>query len=110
MNCSGPQTEERAKMISDLPSLARGIRRIAAMFSLVPLMAAAGAGRRPVVCVDPGHPSEIHNGMELLNGTTETHCNWVVAIRLKKLLDEAGYRVVMTKRRENEFVKNGRRA
>jgi N-acetylmuramoyl-L-alanine amidase len=65
---------------------------------------------RPVICIDPGHPSEIGDGYVKQNGTTETHINWVVAQRLRPLLEEAGYHVVMTKQREAEAVKNVRRA
>jgi N-acetylmuramoyl-L-alanine amidase len=65
---------------------------------------------RPVVCIDPGHPSEIGDGYVKQNGTTETHINWVVAQKLKPLLEEAGYRVVMTKQQEGEAVRNVRRA
>src|ERR1051326_938015 len=26
-----------------------------------------------VICIDPGHPSEVNNGFAVQNGTTETH-------------------------------------
>lgn len=65
---------------------------------------------RPVICIDPGHPSEVNSGKTVQNGTTETHIDWVVAVRLKKLLEAQGYRVVMTKSSEDELVKNKARA
>lgn len=63
-----------------------------------------------VICIDPGHPSEIGDGLVVQNGTTENHCNWVVALALKERLERDGYRVVMTKRAERERVTNRRRA
>jgi len=42
-------------------------------------------GEPPVVCIDPGHPSEVNSGMTVQNGTTETHIDWVVAQQLQKL-------------------------
>ena len=63
-----------------------------------------------VICVDPGHPSEINSGYTVQNGTTETRMNWVIALQLKRLLTQAGYRVVMTKQSERELVTNRRRA
>ena len=64
----------------------------------------------PVVCIDPGHPSEVNSGLTVQNGTTETHIDWVVAVRLRKLLQEKGCRVVMTKSSEAQMVKNKDRA
>lgn len=64
----------------------------------------------PVVVIDPGHPSEVAAGNVVLNGTTETHTNWVVAQRLAPLLRSRGYRVRMTKSREDEVVTNVDRA
>src|SRR4051812_15378593 len=32
---------------------------------------------RPIVVVDPGHPSEVSSGAELQNGTTEVHTAWL---------------------------------
>src|SRR5205814_582245 len=98
------------KVRSDIRELVVYWGSVPAIFLAMLAPAAHATSHRPIICIDPGHPSEIHDGMQLQNGTTETHCNWVVAERLKKLLADAGYRVVMTKRRENEFVKNVRRA
>lgn len=67
-------------------------------------------GAKPVICLDPGHPSEINDGYQKQNGTTETHVCWVIAQRLRALLSKDGYRVVLTKLRENQLVRNVRRA
>jgi N-acetylmuramoyl-L-alanine amidase len=67
-------------------------------------------GTPPVICIDPGHPSEVNSGYAVQNGTTETHINWVVAVKLKRLLKERNYKVVMTKSSETQLVKNKARA
>ena len=65
----------------------------------------------PVVCIDPGHPSETSAGTVSRDGTlTERHMDWIVALRLQKLLVGAKIRVVMTKSSEFETVTNRRRA
>lgn len=64
----------------------------------------------PIVCIDPGHPSEVSSGAELQNGTTEVHIAWMVSRKLQKLLDENGFKVMMTKSKEDELVKNRDRA
>ena len=63
-----------------------------------------------VICIDPGHPSEVNSGYTVQNGTTETHVDWLVAVRLKTILESQGYTVVMTKNSEKELVKNKERA
>ena len=63
----------------------------------------------PVVCIDPGHSSEVGPGTRGRR-LTELHADWVVALRLKGLLERDGYRVVMTKATEGERVRNRRRA
>ncbi len=67
-------------------------------------------GSKPVVCLDPGHPSEVASGKNMQHGTNETHVDWAVAVRLQKLLEEAGYTVVLTKSSEDELVRNKDRA
>ncbi|HUS80460.1 MAG TPA: N-acetylmuramoyl-L-alanine amidase, partial [Armatimonadota bacterium] len=62
------------------------------------------------VCIDPGHPSETSPGCTGPNGVTENHINWVIATKLKSLLEQAGATVVMTKQSESENVTNRRRA
>ena len=62
-----------------------------------------------VVCIDPGHPSEVGMGTQGKK-LTEIHAAWVEANLLKSLLEKHGVRVVMTKNREGERVSNRRRA
>ena len=62
------------------------------------------------VCLDPGHPSENNDGRELLNGVREVEINWAVAQALKRMLEEKGYVVVLTKSSLTEYVTNKRRA
>jgi N-acetylmuramoyl-L-alanine amidase len=62
-----------------------------------------------VVCIDPGHPSEVGRGTEGKK-LTEIHANWTQALLLKKRLQKLGFRVVMTKKSEAEFVRNKKRA
>jgi N-acetylmuramoyl-L-alanine amidase len=68
------------------------------------------SARPPVVCIDPGHPSEVASGTEVQNGTNETHVAWVVALRLQKILEAKGYAVCLTKSAEGELVRNRDRA
>jgi N-acetylmuramoyl-L-alanine amidase len=68
------------------------------------------AAKEVVVCIDPGHPSEVNSGFTVQNGTTETHIDWVIAQKLQKLLVAQGLKVVMTKSSEKELVKNKERA
>jgi N-acetylmuramoyl-L-alanine amidase len=67
-------------------------------------------GRPPIVCIDPGHPSETSAGNVVQNGTTEVHIVWVVALKLRPLLEAEGFKVVMTKSREEQVVTNKERA
>ncbi|HVF44540.1 MAG TPA: N-acetylmuramoyl-L-alanine amidase [Pyrinomonadaceae bacterium] len=68
------------------------------------------ASARTIVCIDPGHPSEVASGKNLQNGTSETRTNWAVATRLRDELEARGYEVVMTKASEDELVRNKDRA
>ncbi|HEX8143687.1 MAG TPA: N-acetylmuramoyl-L-alanine amidase [Pyrinomonadaceae bacterium] len=68
------------------------------------------SAQQTVICIDPGHPSEVNDGKTIQNGTSEVHIVWVVALKLKKLLEAKGYRVVMTKSREDQLVLNKERA
>ncbi len=63
-----------------------------------------------VVCIDPGHPSEINSGLTMQNGTTETHIDWVMAQKLQKILTAHGIKVTLTKSSEKQLVKNKERA
>src|SRR5437763_13097399 len=72
--------------------------------------ATADATARTVVCVDPGHPSEVASGKNVQNGTSEAHVDWAVASKLRDLLEARGYTVVLTKGSEDELVRNKDRA
>lgn len=63
-----------------------------------------------VVCIDPGHPSEVASGRNVQNGTSEAHVDWVVATKLREALAARGYEVVLTKSAEEELVRNRDRA
>jgi N-acetylmuramoyl-L-alanine amidase len=65
---------------------------------------------RTVVCIDPGHPSEVASGRNIQNGTSEAHVDWVVAVKLREALEARGYEVVLTKSSEEELVRNKDRA
>ena len=65
---------------------------------------------KSIVCIDPGHPSEVSSGAELQNGTTEVHIAWMVSLKLQKALQAQGCKVVLTKSKEDELVKNKERA
>ncbi|HLK60854.1 MAG TPA: N-acetylmuramoyl-L-alanine amidase [Chthonomonadaceae bacterium] len=75
-----------------------------------PMQALGSEPDAPVICIDPGHPSEVNNGLTVQNGTTETHIDWVVAQKLQQLLTQQGYKVVLTKAAETQLVKNKERA
>jgi N-acetylmuramoyl-L-alanine amidase len=76
-----------------------------------PAKAQAGATpARTVVCIDPGHPSEVASGKNEQNGTSETHVDWAIASKLRELLEARGYEVVLTKSAEEELVRNKDRA
>jgi N-acetylmuramoyl-L-alanine amidase len=68
------------------------------------------ASARTVVCIDPGHPSEVASGKNLQNGTSEAHTDWAVATKLREELEARGYEVVLTKASEDELVRNKDRA
>jgi len=70
----------------------------------------ADASARTVICIDPGHPSEVASGRGMQNGTNETRVAWEVALRLREVLEAGGYEVVLTKSAEGELVKNRDRA
>jgi N-acetylmuramoyl-L-alanine amidase len=67
------------------------------------------SGFAQVVCIDPGHPSEVGEGTRGKK-LTELHANWIEALLLKDRLEKRGIKVVMTKHSEKEFVRNKARA
>ncbi|MFZ1221510.1 MAG: N-acetylmuramoyl-L-alanine amidase [Chthoniobacterales bacterium] len=62
------------------------------------------------ICIDPGHPSENNDGATVTNGLREVSVNWEVAQLLRNILEREGFKVVLTKKSEGEFVKNKDRA
>ncbi len=70
---------------------------------LLPLLATLAP--RPVVCIDPGHPSEVGRGTRGRK-LTELHVAWTVALDLRAALQRRGVKVVLTKAAEGTFVKN----
>jgi N-acetylmuramoyl-L-alanine amidase len=77
------------------------------MLSALCLLLAVGP--ETVVCLDPGHPSEVGRGTQGKR-ITEIALAWSVAGKVRPKLEAAGIRVVMTKRSETEYVTNIRRA
>ena len=67
------------------------------------------AAPAPIICLDPGHPSETSEGAAS-RGLSENRLNWQVALRLKARLAKMGIASVLTKNSENQRVTNKRRA
>jgi len=63
-----------------------------------------------IVCLDPGHPSEVSDGKTVQNGVTENEINWLIASEMKTILERNGIEIVMTKQEEDEYVTNAERA
>ncbi len=63
-----------------------------------------------MVCIDPGHPSEVSAGDVVQNGQTEVRVAWLVAHELDVILAKRGIRTCMTKKAEHQFVRNRERA
>lgn len=78
------------------------------IFSIL-VLAICAFGQAPVICIDPGHPSEVGRGTHGKK-FTEIQVVWKVGVLLKQKLEADGYRVVMTKTSEDEFVRNKKRA
>jgi len=64
------------------------------------------AATKPIICIDPGHPSEVSSGVELQNGATEVHLAWLVGLKLQEALNAKACTVILTKSKEDELVKN----
>jgi N-acetylmuramoyl-L-alanine amidase len=82
----------------------------AAKAAAEPPAASPEKAARTVVCIDPGHPSEVASGQNIQNGTSEAQIDWAVAEKLRDLLEARGYEVVLTKSSEAELVRNKDRA
>jgi len=89
---------------------ALGARLLLTALAAVCFAAARSRPPAPIVCIDPGHPSEISLGDERINGITEAHADWVVALKLRADLEARGIVVCMTKSREDTLVRNRDRA
>ena len=64
---------------------------------------------QPVICIDPGHTSEVGSGTRGKR-LTELRFAWDVAVDLRTRLQSRGIKVVMTKNRIDERVTNHRRS
>lgn len=78
-------------------------------FCLLAFGSFAQAQRQYVVCIDPGHPSEVGPGTKGKN-ISEMRAVWLVAGYLQKDLESAGIKVVLTKSAEKQKVLNVDRA
>jgi N-acetylmuramoyl-L-alanine amidase len=72
-------------------------------------LSASCLAQTPLVCIDPGHPSEIGAGTKGKK-ISELRAVWLVALKLKAELEGRGIRVVMTKNAERQMVRNADRA
>jgi N-acetylmuramoyl-L-alanine amidase len=105
------QVKKQAKTIAPPPSKSATPSKAAAPTKAeAPSEAAPGASARTVVCIDPGHPSEVASGKNVQNGTSEAAVDWAVAAKLRDALEARGYEVVLTKSSEDELVRNKDRA
>lgn len=92
-------------LVSEIPG-----RVLSASESPMPARNSNAAGqRRPVICIDPGHPSDASRGTQGRR-ITEIRADWLVALRLKFLLESRGASVVLTKNSQEQFVTNKERA
>jgi len=62
-----------------------------------------------VICIDPGHPSEVGSGTHGKK-LTEMGVVWKQALLVKQRLEKMGAKVVLTKQSEKQFVRNKARA
>ena len=67
------------------------------------------AQTKRVICIDPGHPSEVGVGTRG-KSVTEVGVCWTIAKELQIALEKQGYKVVLTKSAEMEKVLNKQRA
>lgn len=69
------------------------------LLQVIPIpVAAAGSDLGPIICLDPGHPSETNPGAAVQHGLREVEVNYDVALLLKATLEEELHaRVIMTR-------------
>ena len=101
-----------AQVRKDAPRPAKKVSKVSKAADAAGKAAGApsDAVARTVVCIDPGHPSEVASGRNIQNGTSEAEVDWAVAEKLREALEARGYEVVMTKSSEEELVRNKDRA
>lgn len=89
------------------------LKRLVSLLTILVLTCGFGSrgvfAGQPVVCIDPGHPSEVGRGTSGKQWS-EIHAVWVTSLALKAELARRGFAVVMTKQAENQFVANRERA
>lgn len=78
-----------------------------AVLALLALLPTFALGQ--TICIDPGHPSEVGRGASGKK-ITELEAVWLIGSRVAKRLEDLGYKVVVTKSKQEELVRNRRRA
>lgn len=82
-----------------------------ALFYLYSYIQREQAPTNVVVCIDPGHPSEVNSGRTPQHGTNETEINWQVALKLEDILaKDKRIRVIKTREVEDQLTRNYQRA
>src|SRR5687768_16406655 len=81
----------------------RGVFTYVRRLLLLLCLCAASLSFGQVVCIDPGHPSEVGVGTQGKK-LTELKAVWVQAQMLKQRLEKRGIKVVMTKPTMNKMV------
>lgn len=76
---------------------------------LLSALAAAQLEGKVIICIDPGHPSEVGMGTRGKK-LTELEVAWNMAQLVKVRLEKMGAKVVLTKSSKNQFVRNRERA
>lgn len=105
---------DRSKLRAWFPWISMGLV-VCACWAVVLWHVSGWRGRHvgrthPVVCIDPGHPSETNSARRMVNGTTELEMNWEMARNLAEALRKRGIETVLTKTACDEFVPNHVRA
>lgn len=66
---------------------------------------------KPLICIDPGHPTSFNSGKRIVNGATELDINWAVAEKLEKVLkDKYDFHVIKTRKQKHLVMENSQRA
>ncbi|MGO8671542.1 MAG: N-acetylmuramoyl-L-alanine amidase family protein [Capsulimonadaceae bacterium] len=95
--------------MSHIVSTYQCLRRLRSLMICVVLLFVPCVGRAAVICIDPGHPSEVGRGTQGRH-STEMGVAWQEALLLRDILRQRGDTVVMTKSSESQFVRNRARA